>query len=88
MTLQERSFNSNRKPSVVPFYNQFEVPTSTVEKAECFARRFSFNYTPDLSGLPVQDVLLRTGILQKDMRIIILLVSDIIFKLDPQKAVS
>ncbi|CAE1157727.1 unnamed protein product [Acanthosepion pharaonis] len=48
------------KPSIPPLFNQFEVLTSSTDKAECFARKFSSNSTLDSSGVPIPDFPLRT----------------------------
>ncbi|CAE1168972.1 unnamed protein product [Acanthosepion pharaonis] len=55
-----KSILKNCKPSIPPLFNQFEDLTSSADKAECFARKFSFNSMLEPSGVPTPDFPLRT----------------------------
>ncbi len=65
---------------------QFEVLTSSTDKAECFARKFSFNSTLDSSGVPIPDFPLRTEAILSGLNITPSLVLGVISNLDPNKA--
>lgn len=56
-----KSMLNNSKPTMSSLFNQFEVSTSSADKAECFTQKFSSNSTLDSSCvLPTPDFPPRT----------------------------
>lgn len=57
------------KSLIPPLFNQFEVLPSSVDEAECFARKLSSRSTLDFSGVLCLTFALRTEFLLYDMHV-------------------
>lgn len=85
VTILLQNGNHKGKSSIYSSVNQFEIPSFSSNKQECFARTFSFNTTPETSNVNLLDFLLCTGSILRDMHITPYVVSTIVSKLGHPK---
>lgn len=83
-----KSVLNNSKPTIPPLFNQFEVLTSSADKAECFAWKFSSASMLNSFSVPIPDFSPKTVALLSELHITPLMVLVIVFKLDSHKASS